>query len=72
MGGGEERIVEIYMLLKHFATQRPNLLKTHKKERTKINVLSHQIFRQVAELLDLIFILFYFSCLSSGRDAKEQ
>lgn len=41
-------------------------------KRRKKNVLSHQIFRKVAELLDLILISFYFSCPSSGRDAREQ
>lgn len=35
-------------------------------------VLSYQISLQIAELLDLIFISSYFSCPSSGRDAKEQ
>lgn len=65
------------MLLKHLGTRRANLSKNSRgenktKQKASHNALSCDICRQVAELLDLISVSFYFSCPSTGRDAKEQ
>jgi hypothetical protein len=41
-------------------------------QKNSYNIFSCQIYTQVAEMFDLIFTSFYFSCPSSGRVPKEQ